>query len=103
MSRQILKRLLAGALLACLMVVASGFSDAPALAQDDVTVTVQVTDSGGNPLGGVKVDYRPGGSWITFGTTGPDGKVSKDIAPGTVWFRATYNNTLAEQQQDVRA
>ena len=41
------------------------------------------------------------GSWFTFGTTGADGKVSKEMFSGNWWFGVYYKQTYDEKQQDV--
>jgi hypothetical protein len=64
-------------------------------------IVAEVKTCGGAVVCDAKVDYRPGGSWLAFGVTSSDGRVSKELFPGTYWFRAGYNNTSTEKQQDV--
>ena len=68
----------------------------------DTTVTVTVLDSQGNPLAGVPVAYQ-GSYYVSFGTTNASGVATKDLPSGTYTFKATYQNTSAEQTQDIGA
>ena len=84
-------------ILACSMVIGS---------MADTSVTVELTDSDGLGLSGGKVDYKGGpvspGTWFSFGTTGSDGKVSKDLTSDyTYSFRMEYAMTSEEQSQYV--
>ena len=68
-----------------------------------VNVTVQLQDSGGNPLDSPDVQYR-NSNWDTFGagyTT--DGSVSMELLPKTYWFRLTYAGTYIDKAQNVSA
>jgi hypothetical protein len=71
------------------------------------SITVELKTCTGTGLSGGAVKYRgsvSSGTWFTFGTTGTDGKVSKEMFPGNWWFQVFYNNTgSAEKQQDVGA
>jgi len=67
-----------------------------------ITVTVTVYDSQGNPLEGVPVTYK-GAFYVSFGTTDAGGVATNDLPSGTYTFKATYQNTLAEQTQDIGA
>jgi len=78
----------------------------PISADSTTTVTVEVKDSQGNPLSGVKIWYKGGpispGTWFVFGYTGVDGRVSKDLPSGYTYnFRAEYANTMAMKSQYV--
>jgi hypothetical protein len=52
-------------------------------------VTVMLTNSQGVGIAGAVVQYYSGGC-KSFGTTGADGRVSKQIASGTYSFRMNY-------------
>jgi hypothetical protein len=78
----------------------SGVHVGTAAAVDSVTVTVTVMDSGGNALAGVPVAYK-GPYYNSFGTTNVSGVATKVLPAGTYTFKATYQNTIAEQTQDV--
>jgi len=71
------------------------------------SITVELKTCAGTGLSGGTVKYRgsvSSGTWFTFGTTGADGKVSKEMFPGNWWFQVFYNNTGSEaKQQDVGA
>jgi len=63
------------------------------LADGLVTVTVEVTDSGGGPIEGATIIYGTG-SYYTFGVTDATGKVTKDLTDGRTYkFYAKYNHT----------
>jgi len=64
------------------------------------TVTVELLDSNGEGLEGGIVKYYSGG-WKSFGTTGPDGKVTKALAPNSYEFKITYAKASAYITQDV--
>ena len=71
------------------------------------SITVELKTCAGTGLSGGAVKYRgsvSSGTWFTFGTTGADGKVSKEMFPGNWWFQVFYNNTASQaKQQDVGA
>lgn len=67
-------------------------------------VTVQLQTCGGLGLSGGYVKYRgsiSSGTWFSFGNTGLDGKVSKELFPGNWWFGVEYRQTYTEKQQDI--
>ncbi len=67
-------------------------------------ITVELKTCTGIGLSGGKIMYRGSispGTWFTFGWTGDDGKVSRELFPGKYWFQAQYKQTKAEKQQDV--
>ena len=67
-------------------------------------VTVKLETCAGIGLAGGNVRYRgsvSSGTWFTFGKTGADGTVSKELFPGNWWFGVEYRQTYAEKQQDV--
>jgi hypothetical protein len=67
-------------------------------------ITVQLLSSSGAGLKGGNVNYRGSispGTWVTFGKTGDDGTVSKELFPGNYWFSVEYMQTYAEKQQNV--
>ena len=69
-------------------------------------ITVKLQTCAGVGLSGGKVTYRgsvSSGTWFTFGTTGSDGTVSKELFPGNWWFAVEYKQTKTEKQQDVGA
>ncbi|MEM3623400.1 MAG: hypothetical protein QXR76_06510 [Candidatus Bathyarchaeia archaeon] len=69
-------------------------------------IIVELKSSTGVGLSGGNVQYRGSispGTWIKFGTTGPDGTVSKELFSGTYWFSVEYRQTYTEKQQDVGA
>jgi len=69
-------------------------------------ITVELKTCAGVGLSGGKVRYRGSispGTWFTFGTTGSDGKVSKEMFPGNWWFDVEYQQTMDQKQQDVGA
>ena len=68
--------------------------------KDSGTVTVQLLDSSNNGIVGGVVQYYSSG-WQTFGTTGTDGKVSKDLPDGTYSFQMTYVGASMQKSQNV--
>jgi hypothetical protein len=67
-----------------------------------IMATVELKDSAGNPLSGGVVQYYSG-SWRSFGTTGADGQVSKELGPGSYRFRITYAFAHERKSQDIAA
>jgi hypothetical protein len=65
-----------------------------------VPVTVKLTDAGGAGIAGGVVRYFAL-SWVSFGTTGSDGTVVKELLPGTYSFEMTYNGNKTTKQQEV--
>ena len=63
-------------------------------------VTVELTDSLGNPLAGANVKYYASG-WKDFGTTGADGKVTKFLLPGNYTFKLYYEGYSQQKKQNV--
>jgi YD repeat-containing protein len=63
-------------------------------------VTVQLKDSGGNPLSGGVVQYYSG-RWRVFGTTGASGQVTKELRPATYTFRMTYAFRRQQKSQNI--
>ena len=68
-----------------------------------VAVIVRLYDSEGNGLQGASVDYALG-SWYTFGTTGPDGSVSRDFPDTTtnLKIRLTYKGKSETKTQNIQ-
>lgn len=67
-------------------------------------VTVKLQTCGGVGLAGGNVWYRgsvSAGTWFTFGKTGPDGAVSKELFPGNWWFGVEYKQTYTQKQQNI--
>ncbi|MFZ1362489.1 MAG: LPXTG cell wall anchor domain-containing protein [Candidatus Nanopelagicales bacterium] len=80
----------------------------PAQAADTATnVTLKLTDSNGAPLSGATAEYygKANGStastWNSFGTTGSDGAVAREITPGKVTFKLTYKHTQQSKSVTV--
>lgn len=80
----------------------------PAQAADITTnVTLKLTDSNGAPLSGATAEYygKANGStastWNSFGTTGSDGAVAREITPGKVTFKLTYKHTQQSKSVTV--
>jgi len=67
---------------------------------DDGNTVVELKDSNGVGLEGGVVQYYSGG-WKDFGTTGTDGKVSKDLPDGSYSFQMTYAGAIATKSQNV--
>jgi len=68
----------------------------------NITVKLETCDHTG--LSGGSVKYRGSvspGTWFSFGTTGSDGTVNKEMFPGNWWFSMEYLQTYEEKQQDV--
>jgi hypothetical protein len=63
-------------------------------------VTVQLKDSGGNPLSGGSVQYYSGG-WQVFGTTDANGQVTKELLPASYTFSMTYGFARQEKSQNI--
>ncbi|MEM3485782.1 MAG: carboxypeptidase-like regulatory domain-containing protein [Candidatus Methanomethyliaceae archaeon] len=69
-------------------------------------ITVKLETCAGVGLAGGKVSSRANvssGTWFTFGTTGPDGTVSREMFPGNWYFSVEYQQTMTSMQQDVAA
>lgn len=67
-------------------------------------VTVKLQTCQGMGLAGANVRYRgsiSSGTWFSFGKTGSDGTVSKELFPGNWWFDIEYKQTYTAKQQDV--
>ncbi|MDG0794948.1 heparinase II/III family protein [Cohnella ginsengisoli] len=65
-------------------------------------VTVQLTDSDGDPLAGATVSYYDAG-WQTFGTTDATGAATKSLTEKTYTFHIEYEGTYLEKAQDTGA
>jgi hypothetical protein len=63
-------------------------------------VMVVLKDSTGNPLSGGVVQYYSGG-WQVFGTTDPNGQVTKVLPLGTYSFSMNYAGGRQEKSQNV--
>jgi YVTN family beta-propeller protein len=61
---------------------------------------VSLTNSQGVGIAGAVVKYYSGG-WQSFGTTGADGKASRQIAAGTYSFRVTYAGANNDKSQNI--
>ncbi|MBN1195390.1 MAG: hypothetical protein JXA08_08630, partial [Methanomicrobiaceae archaeon] len=66
------------------------------------TTTVRFADSAGNGIAGGVVEYYASG-WKTFGTTGPDGNVTKELLPKSYTFRITSDGATLSKVQDIAA
>ena len=91
----------------CLPVVPPAEQNETSNLKSDPTVTVELKDSGGIPLEGALVEFRgkPDSptEWSFFGTTGVDGKATKDLTASKweYWFSVKYNDTYAKIKQDI--
>lgn len=63
-------------------------------------VTVQLIDSYGSPISGGVVHYYSG-SWLPFGTTGPDGRVSLALPLRSYTFRMTLGGGVQDIAQNT--
>ena len=61
----------------------SNCGDEPLTVAPAGTTTASLTDSGGNPIAGAAVTFRPASGPATNATTGPDGTASVVLTPGT--------------------
>lgn len=67
-------------------------------------ITVKLQTCQGIGLADGNVRYRgsiSSGTWFSFGKTGADGTVSKELFPGNWWFGVEYKQTYTQKQQDV--
>jgi hypothetical protein len=56
------------------------------------TATASLTDSGGNPIAGAAVTFRPASGQVTSATTASDGTASVVLAPGSYSVTMYYAN-----------
>jgi len=73
----------------------------PTVAFQTVHVSVQLIDSGGNPLDGGTAEYYANG-WRTLGST-TAGKADKELLGGAYTFKMTYGGAYNQKQQDIGA
>jgi len=95
-------KVLAATLALALMFLLVG--EMPTQADGTITVTVQLLDVNGNGIAGGQVTYVDG-SWQTFGTTGLDGRVTKEFPHTTTNLRVkvTYNQGSKENTQNIQS
>jgi len=69
-----------------------------------ITVTVQLLDSKGNGISGGEVWDAYGGKWNYWGTTGPDGSITKTFPSTTTYLKVkiTYNGKSETKTQNIQ-
>jgi cysteine-rich repeat protein len=64
--------------------------------------TVEIKSCGGTPTSGLRIDYgSPNGGWNYYGTTGVDGKVSRELFPVSTYLML-YSTPHEITQHDFR-
>jgi hypothetical protein len=71
----------------------------PVVSFATVLATVNVTGQQNQPLNGAQVSYYSG-AWRTIGET-VNGSIARELLPRTYTFRAAYQGTSADLQQDI--